>query len=138
MVDRAVIEARLAKIRDSAKRLRPLAALSMDAFLRDPDASLKAERLLEIAAQAMIDIGSHLVAAKGLRKPEEYAEVFTILGEAGVLPRDLASRLEKLAGLRNILVHEYLAVDHRLLHEHLSRYLGDFEAFATAVAQLLS
>lgn len=137
MVDKQVVTERLAKIRESAKRLRPLAEGSKEAFSGDADQQLKAERLVEIAAQAMIDIGSHLVASKGLRKPQEYAEVFAILGEAQLLPAAFAKRLEKLAGLRNLLVHEYLDIDPGLLHDNLKNYLGDFEQFAQVVAKLV-
>lgn len=137
MVDREVISDRLAKIRESAGRLRPLAEDPKASYLSDPDQRLKVERLIEVAAQATIDVGSHLIAAKNLRKPHEYAEVFSILGEAKLLPAELAARLEKLAGLRNILVHEYLDINHILLHENLKTHLADFEQFAQTVGRLL-
>ena len=44
------------------------------------------------------------------------------------LPDATAARLEGLAGFRNVLVHEYAAVDLRRVHAGLDR-LDDFDAF---------
>lgn len=66
---------------------------------------------LLVSIQASIDIANHLISEKGLRRPENYREAFKILGEAGVISDDLASRLSDLAGFRNVLVHIYWGLD---------------------------
>jgi len=42
------------------------------------------------------------------------------------------------AGLRNVLTHLYLEVDHARLHEVLLHELGELEEFARAVARALA
>ena len=44
----------------------------------------------------------------------------------------LGERLLKVAGFRNVLVHEYAAVDYALVHEKLGQ-LDDLAAFAAAL-----
>ena len=38
-----------------------------------------------------------------------------------------------MAGFRNILVHQYLEIDHRLVYDALQNRLDDFRAFANYV-----
>jgi uncharacterized protein YutE (UPF0331/DUF86 family) len=42
-----------------------------------------------------------------------------------------------MAGVRNILVHEYLEVDHDRLYSIMTRNLGDFEKFIGVISKLL-
>ena len=69
-------------------------------------AAIASYRLL-IAIEAALNLCYH-VAAKRLKKvPEEYAECFAILSDAGIIPVDLSERLQKTARFRNLLVHMY-------------------------------
>jgi uncharacterized protein YutE (UPF0331/DUF86 family) len=63
-------------------------------------------------------------------------EPFLRLGELGVLPQDFAQHLAPLAGFRNILVHEYLAVDWQEVYRHLQQ-LDDLARFAELVRERL-
>ncbi len=137
MVDRDVILARVARIRESVARLVRLAALSEREFRADTDACALAERHLQVAIQALIDIGNHVVADLELGTPSEYREVFGLLATHKLIPRALATRLEKMAGLRNLLVHDYLRVDPSLVHRMLRKELADFERFIAAVLKSL-
>jgi uncharacterized protein YutE (UPF0331/DUF86 family) len=42
-----------------------------------------------------------------------------------------------MAGMRNVLVHEYLEVDHARLYAVMRDQLGDFEKLIRAVLKLL-
>jgi uncharacterized protein YutE (UPF0331/DUF86 family) len=42
-----------------------------------------------------------------------------------------------MIGFRNILVHEYMEIDRRLVHEHLRERLGDFDELRLAFVRLL-
>ena len=76
MVDKNVLLSRVNKIRESARRLVALAALSEKAFLADADACAIAERHLQIAVRSVIDIGNHVVADLDLGAPSDYKEIF--------------------------------------------------------------
>jgi uncharacterized protein YutE (UPF0331/DUF86 family) len=133
MVDEAVVRDRLSTLRLNARRLASIAAAGRERFLADEDLHLKAERCLQLCLQAILDIGTHIIAAETLERPAGYEDVVPALGHASILPPELVARLAGIAGLRNILVHDYLAVDHGLLFDNLIAGLPDFEAFASAV-----
>lgn len=62
-------------------------------------------------------------------------QAFDQLDDAGLIPADLALRLKKSVGFRNIAVHNYSGIDWAIVHAIATRHLGDFEAFARAVSQ---
>jgi uncharacterized protein YutE (UPF0331/DUF86 family) len=82
--------------------------------------------------QAIIDIACAVVSRYNLGYPDSYADCFRVLRRENVLPDDLTDRLTQAVGMRNVLVHEYLDVDDRLLLDALDR-LSDFRAFAEAI-----
>ena len=56
--------------------------------------------------------------------------------EEGILPEDIAESMKKIAGFRNILVHDYLKIDDQAVYNSLSN-LSDFTAFAASIEKLL-
>ena len=62
----------------------------------------------------------------------------TIILDDRIVPTRLVERVAGIDGLRNILVHDYLKVDHGRLFDDLTEGLDDFEAFAAHVAPFLS
>ena len=52
------------------------------------------------------------------------------MGKHGVIPKDFASKIEGMAGFRNILVHDYLEIDPRKVYQNLLNALKDFDEFA--------
>lgn len=137
MVDRARVDQLLGLLRRYVTILRELAATPAEAFRDDPRNYGSAERFLQVAIETTLNIGHHLVAARGLPQPATYAEVFRTLGTAGVLPREFARRLEPMARMRNRLVHLYDDVDPDAVHAILHEHLGDFDEFARAVVGYL-
>ena len=107
-------------------------------FLADENVQLIAERCLQLAIQAILDMGTHLIADQGLNRPAGYEDIVPELGRAGILSSALVERLSGIAGLRNILVHDYLAVDHGRLFDDLVSGLGDLEEFARAIEAFVS
>jgi uncharacterized protein YutE (UPF0331/DUF86 family) len=93
-------------------------------------------RLL-VAIEAALALCYH-VAAKRLRKvPEEYAECFEILCQAGLISGNLADRLQQMARFRNLLVHVYWKVDYGQVYEVIQENLNDLRGFAAAITRLL-
>ena len=105
-VDREIIAARLARIRDELGRLTRVGTIvSRDLFRTSTIEQHAAERELQIVIEACLDIGHHVISRERLRRPGDYREVFAILREAGIIDANLGGRLEEMAGFRNRLVH---------------------------------
>ena len=100
-----------------------------DRFLADDGLQHQAERALQLAIQICIDVGAHLVAARGLRAPDDYRDVFERLAREDTLNAALAERLKDAVGQRNLLVHGYLDLDPALIWEKLGE-VEDLRAFA--------
>ena len=136
-LNRELIESRFQDIRQSLERLERMRTLSREAFLGDQDTlDLACYRLL-VAIEAAIQICFHLSAQRLQRVPEEYAECFAILGEAGMVSPELSQRLQRMARFRNMLVHRYWAVDYDRVYDILQEHLGDLREFVRAVSRLL-
>ena len=95
------------------------------------------ERYLQLAAEAVLDICEMVIVKEGLLHPQEYREAILILGENGILPATFAEQLAPLAGLRNILVHEYADVDLAQVHRHVREDLPDLERFMREIENYL-
>ncbi len=138
LVDRYVVRARIAKIREYVALLRKIRGLADEAhFIKDPLIYGNAERYLQLAIQAVLDISNHIVADMKLNLPADTRELFDLLARHKVLSASLSKKLIPMAGFRNILVHEYLEIDRRRVYRALKDDLGDFEKFIKAVSKLL-
>jgi uncharacterized protein YutE (UPF0331/DUF86 family) len=73
------------------------------------------------------------VAAEALGLPEKVRDNFSILRKKGVVDPELASKMEKMTGFRNIAVHNYQALDLDILKSILSNNLKDLEDFSSAL-----
>ncbi len=132
-----LVRARCAEIDESVRRLEQFSSMPLDQFLASPDGKDIACYRLLVAIEASLALCYH-VSAKLLREvPEEYAECFAILGRAGLIPEELASRLQQMARFRNLLVHLYWKLDYERVHEFVRTRLGDLRDFQAAVARLL-
>jgi uncharacterized protein YutE (UPF0331/DUF86 family) len=138
MVDRYVVQARLSKIREYVALLRRIRGMADERrFVKDPLIYGNAERYLQLAIQAVLDVSHHLAADRQLRLPADNKELFDLLAANKTLPRPLAKRLASMAGFRNVLVHEYLEIDRRVVYRVLTKDLGDFARFIAAVVKTL-
>jgi len=72
-----------------------------------------------------------------LRAPEDYADTFQVLCEAGILPPDFTVELKKMSRFRNRLVHLYWDVDTADLRHILETRLGDFEWHLSCIGAYL-
>jgi uncharacterized protein YutE (UPF0331/DUF86 family) len=129
LVDRASVEVRLARLDRELSMIEQVRAAGRDRFLADDGLQHQAERALQLAIQICIDVGAHLVAARGLRAPDEYRDVFERLSREDTLDAALAERFKDAVGQRNLLVHGYVDVDAALIWEKLAE-VEDLRAFA--------
>jgi uncharacterized protein YutE (UPF0331/DUF86 family) len=132
-----LVRSRCTEIEDSIRRLERFQGLTKEQFQANQDTlDIACYRLL-IAIESALALCYH-VAAKRLRKiPEEYAECFEILCQAGLISGDLADRLQQMARFRNLLVHVYSKVDYGQVYETIRGNLGDLRGFVAAITRLL-
>lgn len=121
---------RLEELLETLEAARTRGRAALDADVRE---ELHVEHALQLAIQACIDVGAHLVSELGLPTPDDYGQIFESLGKADRIDRDLAGRLSRAVGMRNLLVHEYLDIDLDRVWEALDD-LDDLRSFARFAA----
>jgi uncharacterized protein YutE (UPF0331/DUF86 family) len=132
-----LIRTRCQEIEESVSRLENIAAMSKGEFLKDRDMQDIASYRLLVAIEAALGLCYHVAAKKLKKVPEEYAECFAILGDAGMISEDLSEKLQRMARFRNLLVHMYWKVDYDPFYELIQIHLVDLRRFAQAIVALL-
>lgn len=90
---------------------------------------------LFVGIQTCLDLAAHWLADEGWDVPQRYGEIFVSLADHGIIPRSLAIRLVGAAGLRNLVAHQYGALDWaRIYATAASSALEDLDAFCAALA----
>jgi uncharacterized protein YutE (UPF0331/DUF86 family) len=90
---------------------------------------------LERTVQVSVDIASHVVASLDLPAPASMGECFEQLRKLGLISDDLASRLKKAVGFRNIAVHSYQEINWKVVYSIITTKLEDFVEFAKAISK---
>jgi uncharacterized protein YutE (UPF0331/DUF86 family) len=135
VTDPALVAKKLAFIETCVRELRTLAR--PERIADDLREERFVEHTLQLAIQAAIDVGSHVVSDDRLGEPATGRDVFRLLARAGALPPDLAARLERMAGFRNVVVYSYQDVDVAIVRDVVLNHLGDLLEFVTAISARL-
>jgi uncharacterized protein YutE (UPF0331/DUF86 family) len=133
----AVIRERLKLLSEYGSDLRQWQAVDLETYLENKLVRRAVERTLHLAVQVCLDIGQHLIAQQGFRTPADNKDVFAVLGEEGLIPKELLPRLVTIAQFRNLIVHDYARIDNHVVFGILKRRLGDLDAFAQSVVHYL-
>jgi uncharacterized protein YutE (UPF0331/DUF86 family) len=131
------MQKRLDKLREYLALLREIGKNAKDDYVNNPLIHGTGERYLHLAAECALDIGNHIVSDQGLGSPGSYREIFFLLGEASVLTPELTNKMQELAGLRNILVHDYSRIDHAITYDVIQNELSWLESYIEAVEKFL-
>lgn len=81
-----------------------------------------------------MDLGTHVLSGLALPPPDTMGQTFDLLAQDGLLTPELALRLRKAVGFRNLAVHAYQSIDWDIVFSIATRHLRDFEDFARVVA----
>lgn len=119
-------------------KLRSSSELPLETFLSDSKYYDSAKYNLIVAVESLIDLCNHVIAQEKLGKPEDYADVFRIIGSKLALKDDFIKRLEKMAKFRNLVVHLYWKVDNAEVYSIVKNNLDDFEVIKKALREYLS
>ncbi len=131
------IQEKVADIRSNLEVLKNYAAQNEDAFLNNNEAIRSARYAFIVMVEALCNIANHLCAKLLNAAPESYAETFLVLGQNGLITNELAQRLGKMAGFRNLLVYGYADVDDSKMFSIMRNDLGDIENWLKELEMLL-
>ena len=132
-MDRAIIDQKLESLRRCVARIQARCPDSAAALAADVDAQDIVSLNLTRAVQLCVDIAAHWLASHAdAAAPKTMGEVFSNLADAGKLDQALARNLRKAVGFRNIVIHNYDAINWEIVFQLCTRRLDDFRDFARA------
>lgn len=137
LIDESLTSAKLSRLQQYVRYLEELRRLDFKELISDFKAAGAVERYLQLSIECMIDIGNEIISSLQLQRPEKYRDIPYILANSGIIPREFADIMASMIGLRNLLVHDYASINHRLVYEFLQTRLGDFNKFSKYIAEWL-
>ena len=132
------INLRIEKLKEYVNSLKKLKGVTAKDLVEDEDKRLKAERLLQLAIEACVDIAELIIVDQRLRAPIDAAQAIEILGDEMIIDSYFAKGFAKAVGFRNILVHDYIDINYEEVADKINKRLGDFDRFAQEVAKFLT
>lgn len=95
------------------------------------------ERLLQLSIECVMDICKLCVSGLRLGLPSEENDLFEKILKKNIITKKMYSTLKEMKGFRNILVHEYAAVDDKLVFRLIKDRLSDFRKFKKEILKVL-
>jgi uncharacterized protein YutE (UPF0331/DUF86 family) len=114
------------------------AGIGLEEYQKEWKVQRIVERTLQMMIEASADIANHIVSDGKMRTPYSYVDTFLVLRENEVISAELFSVMEKMAKFRNVVVHQYEAVDAAIVILVLRKHLDDFIKFKDAILAFLN
>jgi|SRR5659263_248430 len=137
MINKDVINAMIDMIDENIRLIEEIRLQGYESFSRSFRDIQAAKHSLQESIEACLDIGSHIIAEQGFRRPEDYKEIFSILEEEGIIDNALSTKLQEMAQFRNLLVHRYGKIDIRRVYIIMSDDLKDIQEFAKNILKYI-
>jgi uncharacterized protein YutE (UPF0331/DUF86 family) len=138
MVDKPRLAKYIQELDTYLQHLEELQKYPLQEFLSDWRISDLADRQLHITLEAFLTIGEMVISELGFQKPDTYADIPRILFENKVIGLELKEQLVDLARLRNVLVHDYIRLDHERVYQHVQKDTGVILEFVDAVKKFVA
>jgi uncharacterized protein YutE (UPF0331/DUF86 family) len=90
---------------------------------------------LQRACETAIDLAMYVVSQRKLGVPQDSRDAFILLQTAGLLASDLAARMQRMVGFRNVAVHEYTRLNIEIVHSIVTKQLDDFRTFSSTIVK---
>jgi len=132
------IAQKLESLRRCIQRVESKLPDSVETLLTDLDAQDIVSLNLTRALQMSVNIASHWLAGHSKSTaPKTMEEAFEALANSGTIGPELAVRMQNLAGLRNLIIHNYDDVNWEIVFAICHYHLADFREFAKVFSDLI-
>jgi len=132
-----VIRKRLTKMDAYLNILQKMKGYSFDEFNVNPEIYGSCERFLQLAIEATLDIGNHLIADLNLGEVNWYRDIPILMEQNGYISDPLKEKWIRMIGFRNTLVHDYVEIDRKIVYEILQNNIDDILKLKKVFAQFL-
>jgi uncharacterized protein YutE (UPF0331/DUF86 family) len=136
-MDGLILADKLDSLRRCLERIEARRAETPEELARDPDRQDIVSLNLARAVQLCVDMAVHVLASRGRAGPRTMGEAFDQLADERLVSAEVCRSMRAAMGFRNVAVHSYRSIDWRIVHSITHERLGDFRAFAAAIAGLI-
>jgi uncharacterized protein YutE (UPF0331/DUF86 family) len=135
MVDKELLSRKLSFLQNYVSELKQADDINWEKYTADPRTRAFVERYLHLAIESVFDIANHLISFHNWREPDSYRDVFVILYENKVIPKETLHSFQEMASFRNILVHRYEKIDDEIVFGVFKKRLVDFDLFGSLIKE---
>lgn len=130
MVDKDMVQTKLESLMRCVRWVEAKRPASIDTLESDLDLQDIIVVNIERAVQISVDLALHWLSSFGLPVPETMSQAFVLAASGGLLPEDLAERLSRSVGFRNIAVHAYEKINWAIVFSIATEHMKDFRDFS--------
>lgn len=92
---------------------------------------------IQRACEASIDLAMHIVSEKKLGIPQNSRDSFEVLNSNNIINDELNKKMKAMVGFRNIAVHDYKAINLKVIQAIIENHLKDFNDYIYCINKLL-
>jgi uncharacterized protein YutE (UPF0331/DUF86 family) len=137
VVDSDLILAKAGAVKSHLNRVFEKRNVDLKGFLEDIDRQESILFNIQVAVQNCIDIAAHIISENGLGVPGSMTEMIYLLEKHGYLTHDLAERMIKAVGFRNLIVHEYGKLELEQVYKIARDDITDLNEYLKAIIKKL-
>lgn len=90
---------------------------------------------IQRVCEACIDLAMHIVSEKKLGIPQNSRDAFEVLCSNGMISSNLMNKLKAMVGFRNIAVHNYQAINLKIVQDIIEKHLSDISEFSKIIVK---
>jgi len=91
---------------------------------------------IQRACEAVIDLGMHVIAERGLGIPQTSRDTFEILQNNKIIGHEMSERLKAMIGFRNIAIHNYQRLNLKIIQAIIEKDLKDLLYFTDVILKI--
>ena len=91
---------------------------------------------IQRACEAVIDLGMHVIAERGLGIPQTSRDTFEILQNNKIVSPEMSERLKAVIGFRNIAIHNYQRLNLKIIQAIIEKDLKDLLYFTDVILKI--
>ncbi len=108
-----------------------------DDWCRSEVHTLALERLVHSIIEAVVDVGNSMIDGFIMRDPGSYEDIIDIMDDENVISSETAEPLKEVIRLRDMLVRDFIHVDHQQVVKTFDQNLEAVEQFIPSVFHYL-
>ncbi|MFN3532104.1 MAG: type VII toxin-antitoxin system HepT family RNase toxin [Candidatus Brocadia sp.] len=131
--DKEIFLSKLNYLKNYYEELKSFELLSFNQYIQDKIKRRAVERLLQLIFEVACDTNNFILSKRGITA-ESYYDSFLKMGEAGIIEKDIASKLARTTGLRNRIIHEYGDYKDEVVYKNISIFIEFYGKYLKILA----